>query len=54
MTRKDAVISALRRIHATRGRVVGTLLIRYQMRGHAGYGYGGYDYFSYGGKPEKS
>ena len=54
MTRKDAVLSALRRIYATRSRVIGTLLTRYQMRGDAGYGYGGYEYFSYGVKPEKS
>ena len=54
MTRKDAITSALQRIAATRGHVIGTLLIRYQMRGDAAYGYGNYGYFAYGSKPEKT
>lgn len=54
MTRKDAIVSALQRIAATRGHVIGTLLIRYQMRGAAGYGYGNYGYFAYGGKSGKT
>jgi len=54
MTHKDAVQSALKRILATRGRVIGTLLSRVVMRGQGGYGYGNYGYFAYGGKPEQS
>lgn len=54
VTRKDAVRSALQRIIATRGRVIGTLLIRYDLRSHGEYGYGGYGYFAYGGKAERS
>lgn len=54
VTRKDAVQSALHRIAATRSRVIGTLLIRFDMRSHGEYGYGGYGYFAYGGKPDQS
>jgi capsular exopolysaccharide synthesis family protein len=52
MTRKDAVQGALQRLYATRGRVIGTLLIRYQMHGHGDYGYGNYGYLTYGGKAD--
>jgi succinoglycan biosynthesis transport protein ExoP len=52
MTRKDAVQSALQRLYATRARVIGTLLIRYQVHGHGGYGYGNYGYLTYGEKTD--
>ena len=49
VTHKDAIRSALHRIAATKGRVVGTLLVRYDLSNHGGYyGYGGYGYYSYG------
>lgn len=54
LTHKDAVQSALKRISATRSHVIGTLLIRVDMRSQGGYGYGDYGYFAYGGKPGKS
>jgi capsular exopolysaccharide synthesis family protein len=54
VTRKDSVHSALQRIAATRSRVIGTLLIRFDMRHKGEYGYHGYDYFSYGGQRDAS
>ena len=54
VTRKDSIQSALHRIAATRSRVVGTLLIRFDMRSKGEYGYHGYDYFSYGGQRDAS
>jgi capsular exopolysaccharide synthesis family protein len=54
VTRKDSIISALHRIAATRSRVIGTLLIRFDMRTKGEYGYHGYDYFSYGGQRDES
>ena len=50
VTRKDSIHSALQRVAATHGRVIGTLLIRFDMRHKGEYGYHGYDYFSYGGQ----
>lgn len=50
ITRKDSILSALQRIAATRSHVIGTLLIRFDMRNKTDYGYHGYDYFSYGGQ----
>lgn len=49
-TRKDAVQSALHRLAGTHGRVLGTVLIRFDMKNRGDYGYHGYEYFSYGGK----
>jgi capsular exopolysaccharide synthesis family protein len=54
VTRKDSIHSALQRIAATRGRVIGTLLIRFDMSNKGEYGYHGYDYFSYGGTRDPS
>ncbi|MBC7656194.1 MAG: polysaccharide biosynthesis tyrosine autokinase [Frankiaceae bacterium] len=49
-TRKDAVQSALHRLAGTHGHVLGTVLIRFDMKNSGEYGYHGYEYFSYGGK----
>lgn len=49
-TRRDAVQSALHRLAGTHGRVLGTVLIRFDMNNRGDYGYHGYEYFSYGGK----
>ena len=54
VTRKDSIHSALQRIAATHSRVIGTLLIRFDMRSKGEYGYHGYDYFSYGGQRDAS
>lgn len=54
VTRKDSIHSALQRIAATHSRVVGTLLVRFDMRHKGEHGYHGYDYFSYGGQRDAS
>ena len=54
MTERDVLHKALRRISATQSRVIGTLLIRVDMRRQGSYGYGDYGYFAYGGEPGKS
>jgi capsular exopolysaccharide synthesis family protein len=48
-TRVAVVKNALKRLHAARAHVVGGLLMRFQSQLAGGYGYGGYDYYSYGG-----
>jgi capsular exopolysaccharide synthesis family protein len=48
-TRVAVVKNALKRLHAARAHVVGGLLTRFQSLHAGGYGYGGYDYYSYGG-----
>jgi succinoglycan biosynthesis transport protein ExoP len=52
VTKKDTIRSALHRFAATHSRVIGTLLIRYDLRNKGEYGYGGYDYYAYGGEPQ--
>jgi succinoglycan biosynthesis transport protein ExoP len=47
-TRVAVVKNALKRLNAARGHVVGGLLTRFQAQQAGGYGYGGYDYYSYG------
>jgi succinoglycan biosynthesis transport protein ExoP len=47
-TRVAVIKNALKRLHAARGHVVGGLLTRFQAHQAGGYGYGGYDYYSYG------
>jgi Mrp family chromosome partitioning ATPase len=50
-TRIGVARNAIKRLHAARARIVGGLLTHFQPE-HAGqsygYGYGGYDYYSYG------
>jgi len=48
-TRVAVVKNALKRLNAARAHVVGGLLTRFQAQQAGGYGYGGYDYYSYGG-----
>jgi succinoglycan biosynthesis transport protein ExoP len=48
-TRVAVAKNALKRLNAARGHVVGGLLTRFQAQQAGGYGYGGYDYYSYGG-----
>lgn len=52
-TKVAVVRNALKRLHAARARVVGGLLTHFQSQ-HAGqgYGYGGYNYYAYGGTPK--
>jgi capsular exopolysaccharide synthesis family protein len=47
-TRVAVVRNALKRLNAARGHVVGGLLTRFQAQQAGAYGYGGYDYYSYG------
>ena len=47
-TRKDALQGALGRLGAVQGRVIGTLLTRFDLS-RKGEAYGGYTYYSYGG-----
>ncbi len=49
-TRIAVARNALKRLHAARAHVVGGLLTHFQPEhaGQHGYGYGGYDYYSYG------
>ena len=49
-TRVAVAKNAIKRLHAARAHVVGGLLTHFQPE-HAGqgYGYGGYNYYSYGG-----
>jgi succinoglycan biosynthesis transport protein ExoP len=49
-TRVAVVKNALKRLNAARGHVVGGLLTRFEAQQAGGYGYGGYDYYSYGTK----
>ena len=52
-TRVAVVKNALKRLQAARAHVVGGLLTRFQSQLAGGYGYGGYDYYSYGtGTPQ--
>jgi capsular exopolysaccharide synthesis family protein len=48
-TRVAVVKNALKRLNAARGHVVGGVLTHFQAQQAGGYGYGGYDYYSYGG-----
>lgn len=52
-TRVAVVRNALKRLQAARARMVGGLLTHFQSQ-HAGegYGYGGYNYYAYGGTPQ--
>lgn len=50
-TRTDSLQGALHRLQSVQARVVGTLLTQFDVeRKGAAYGYGGYAYYSYGGK----
>nr|WP_036165549.1 polysaccharide biosynthesis tyrosine autokinase [Lysobacter dokdonensis] len=50
-TRRDALRGALRRLSSTRGRMLGTLLTRFDLeRKGDDYGYGSYAYYGYGTK----
>jgi capsular exopolysaccharide synthesis family protein len=48
-TRVAVVKNALKRLQSARAHVVGGLLTQFQAQQAGGYGYGGYDYYSYGG-----
>jgi capsular exopolysaccharide synthesis family protein len=48
-TRVAVARNALKRLHAARAHVVGGLLTQFQAQQAGSYGYGGYDYYSYGG-----
>ena len=52
-TRVAVARNAVKRLHAARARLVGGLLTHFQSQ-HAGegYGYGGYNYYAYGGNPK--
>jgi succinoglycan biosynthesis transport protein ExoP len=52
-TRVAVVKNALKRLTAARAHVVGGLLTRFQAQQAGGYGYGGYDYYSYGGAAQQ-
>lgn len=47
-TRVAVVKNALKRLQSARAHVVGGLLTQFQAQQAGGYGYGGYDYYSYG------
>jgi capsular exopolysaccharide synthesis family protein len=48
-TRGDALRGALQRLLAAHAHVLGTLLVRFDLKGKGeGYGYGGYTYYAYG------
>jgi len=48
-TRGDAMRGALQRLLSAHAHVLGTLLVRFDLKGKgAGYGYGGYTYYAYG------
>ena len=52
-TRVAVVRNAVKRLRAARARMVGGLLTHFESQhAGAGYGYGGYNYYSYGGTPK--
>ena len=51
-TRSDSLAGAFKRLQSAQANVIGAVLTQFDLNKGSDYGYGGYTYYSYGGKPD--